>query len=146
MKKIIFLLFLIPILSKAQNENTIISVTLEARDVEFIAEFTSGDYYQDLDSAIKSKFRPAANAPSGTTAVTLGGVTAGTWLEVDKRLRRDAAALVGNNNPYSRTETGLRATANSWLIAAMDADIIFWDNIGGYSDKRGRGRNRAKRL
>jgi len=141
---LIFILLLISLNLFAQ-ETTIISVTLEARDCEIIGGFTSGDFYQDLDSSLKSKFRPAANAPSGTTNVTLGGVTAGVWLDVDKRLRRDAACLVGNNNPYTRVETALRNTANAWLIAAMDADITFWDNNDGYSDRRARGRARLKR-
>lgn len=144
MKKLIYLLFLIPVITKAQNETSIISVTIQARDCEYIGYFTNEDKYQDIDSAMKSKFRPPANAPSGTTNVTLGGATARAWYEVVYRLRREAEALNGNNNPFTRIDAAVRAVSNTWLTTALDADSTAWDN-NGYTIKRTAGRQRLKR-
>lgn len=145
MKKIILLLFLIPILSKAQNETSIISVTIQARDCEYIGYFTGHeDRYQDIDSSLKSKFRPAASAPSGTTNVIVAGATARAWFDIAYRLVREPAAINGNNTPFTRIDVALRAVSNTWLTAALNQDIIDWD-ASGYSNNRNIGRKRLKK-
>lgn len=145
MKKLIYLLFLIPILGKAQNETSIISVTLQARDCEYIGYFTwQEERYQDIDSAMKSKFRPAASAPSGTANVVLGGATARAWFDIAYRLVREAPAVNGNNTPFTRLDAALRAVGNTWLTNALNQDIIEWD-AGGYTNNRSAGRKRLKR-
>lgn len=145
MKRLIYLLFLVPILSKAQNETSIISVTLQARDCEYIGYFTGNEErWQDIDSAMKSKFRPASNAPSGTTNVVLGGATARAWFDIAYRLVREAPAVNGNNTPFTRLDAALRAVGNTWLTNALNQDIIEWD-AGGYTNNRSAGRKRLKR-
>lgn len=149
MKKLVYLLFLIPvstpIILKAQNETSIIAPIAEARDCEYIGYFTGFDEkYQDIDSSLRSKFRPAFSAPSGTTAVTVGGATARAWYEVIYRLRREAAALSGNNNPFTRLDAAVRATGNTWLINALNTDATDWD-AAGYTNNRSAGRKRLKR-
>lgn len=142
MKYIILLLLLIPLIGKTQT--TIISVTIQARDCEYIASFTgTEEQFQDLDSAMKSKFRPAFSAPSGTTNVTLGGATNGTWYQIMYRLRRDFFACQGNNNEFTRIDVVLRALNNVWLTAALDADALDWEN-NGHTPIRTNGRRRLK--
>jgi hypothetical protein len=143
MKKIIFILLLIPILSSSQETN--ISVTLQARDCEFIGSFTgSDDLYQDLDSLLKNKFRPGSTAPSGTTNVVITGITNTVWFRVCYFLRRKSTALNGNNNPFTRTDAALRAASNTWLTNALDADAVDWD-LDGYTNDRAIGRKRLKK-
>lgn len=145
MKKLIYLLFLTPIIGKTQNETSIIAPVHQARDCEYIAHFTgTEDRWQDIDSSLKSKFRPPANAPSGTTNVTVGGATARAWFDVAARLRREPEALNGNNNPFTRVDASLRAVGNAWLTAALDADAVLWDS-SGYTNYRTAGRQRLKR-
>lgn len=142
MKYIITFILLVSI---ARAQNTVISVTIQARDCEYIGYFTGGDdQFQDLDSSLKSKFRPAASAPSGTTNVTLGGVTNGAWFQMIHKLRYDPFACFGNNNPFTRIDAVLRALNNAWLTAALDADALDFDN-NGYTFNRSRGRARIKR-
>lgn len=144
MKKIIFLLFLIPILSKAQNETSIIAPIIQARDCEYIGYFSgSEDRWQDIDSSLKSKFRPAFSAPSGTTNVTVGGATARAWFDIAYRLVREAPAVNGNNTVFTRLDAALRAVGNTWLTNALNQDIIDWD-AAGYTNNRNAGRRRLK--
>ena len=142
MKYTLILLLMIPLFSKSQN--TIISVTIQARDCEYIGSFCgTDDDYQDLDSSLKSKFRPRETAPSGTTNVILGGVTNGVWARVVHHLRYDHFACIGNNNEFTRVDAVLRALNNAWLTAALDADITEFNN--GHDANRARGRSRIKR-
>lgn len=128
----------------AYSQNTIISVTIQARDCEYIGSFCgTDDDYQDLDSALKSKFRPKETAPSGTTSVTLGGVTNGVWARVLHQLRYDHFSSLGNNNEFTRVDAVLRALNNTWLTAALDADAVEFNN--SHDANRARGRARIKR-
>lgn len=141
MKYIITLLLLIPLFAKCQT--TIISVTIQARDLEYIGSVIGGnDIYQDADSSLKSKFRPAFSAPSGTTNVTVGGITNGTWVDIAKLLHRDAFASAGNNSVWGRVDVALRAAANTYLTAQLDADATDFDNTS--TANRARGRSRLK--
>jgi hypothetical protein len=128
----------------AYSQNTIVSAVIQARDCEYIGSFTGNDDdYQDLDSALKSKFRPRETAPSGTTNVTLGGVTNGVWARVMHHLRYDPVACLGNNNEFTRVDAVLRALNNTWLTAALDADAVEFNNR--HDGNRVRGRVRIKR-
>jgi hypothetical protein len=142
MKYTLILLLMIPFLAKSQN--TIISVTIQARDCEYIGSFSGNDDdYQDLDSSLKSKFRPRETAPSGTTNVTLGGVTNGVWARVVHQLRYDHLSSSGNNNEFTRVDAVLRALNNTWLTAALDADVVEFNNK--HDANRARGRARLRR-
>lgn len=127
----------------AYSQNTIVSAVVQARDCEVIGYYTrANDDYQDLDSSLKSKFRPAFSAPSGTTNVTVGGVTNGTWAQLMYTLRRDAVVSFGNNSVFSRLDANLRAINNTYLTAQLDADATAFDNLG--TDRRADGRSRLK--
>src|SRR6185436_14789824 len=92
------------------SQNTIVAPVIEARDCEVIGYYIKGnDDYQDLDSVLKSKFRPAFSAPSGTTTVTVNGVTNGAWAQLMYTLRRDAYVSLSNNSIFSRIDAALRA-------------------------------------
>lgn len=141
MKYIITLLLLIPLIGRSQN--TIVSPVIQARDLEYIGSFLSGDdRFQDLDSSLKSKFRPAFSAPSGTTNVTVGGVTNGTWAQLMYVPLRDVYASQGNNSVFSRVDTNLRALSNTYLTAQLDADATAFDNTT--TSFRASGRSRLK--
>lgn len=143
MKKIMNLLILIPFIGFAQT--TPINVTLQARDCEYIGYFTGqSEVYEDVDSLLKKAFRPAVSAPSGTTNVAINGATNGAWFQVSSRLRREAPALDGSNNPFTRLDAILRALNNVWLTGALDADTSAWD-AAGYSNNRTAGRKRLKK-
>lgn len=129
MKKIIFLLLFIPLLTKAQdNENTKVTVTIQARDCEYIGYFISfNENYEDLFDAMKAKFR-IASPPSGTTNVTIDTIPIKQWLGVSGQLRTDPYAIGGS--VLTRYETALRAANNTYMngrldaVAATDTDIF----------------------
>ena len=125
------------------SQNTIIAPVIQARDCEIIGYYTrSNDDYQDLDSVLKSKFRPAFSAPSGTTNVTVNGATNGVWAQLMYTLRRDAYVSAGNNSVFSRIDAALRALANSYLTGQLDADATAFDNTA--TSIRAIGRSRLK--
>lgn len=125
------------------SQNTVIAPVIQARDCEVIGYYTRAtDDYQDLDSVLKSKFRPAFSAPSGTTNVTVNGATNGTWAQLMYTLRRDAYVSFGNNSVFSRIDAALRALSNTYLTAQLDADATAFDNL--LTDRRGDGRSRLK--
>lgn len=124
-------------------QNTIVAPVIQARDCEVIGYYIKGtDDYQDLDSVLKSKFRPAFSAPSGTTSVTVNGATNGTWAQLMYTLRRDAYVSLGNNSVFSRIDAALRALSNTYLTAQLDADATAFDNT--LTDRRSDGRSRLK--
>ena len=110
-------------------QTTIISPVIQARDCEVIGYYIKGiDDYQDIDSSLKSKFRPAFSAPQGTTNVTVGGATNGTWAQLMYTLRRDANVSFGNNSVFTRIDAALRTLNNTYLTAQLDADVAAFDN------------------
>jgi len=125
------------------SQNTIVAPVIEARDCEVIGYYIKGnDDYQDLDSVLKSKFRPAFSAPSGTTTVTVNGATNGAWAQLMYTLRRDAYVSLGNNSIFSRIDAALRALANSYLTGQLDADATAFGNTT--TAYRANGRSRLK--
>jgi hypothetical protein len=122
MKKIIIPLFisLFSLSSFAQEsaDSAKISVTLQARDCEYLGFFVAHNMdYEDLFDAIKSKFR-VTNAPSGTNSVVIDSIYIIQWLRVSQRLRDDPYAIGGN--VYSRVDAALRALNNSHLTSRLN--------------------------
>lgn len=115
MKKILFILLLLPSLCHGQVDSSTIkiTVTVQARDIEFFSGYTFGNpNYELLFDATKAKFR-VTNPPTNTTNVTIDTVATGTWLSLLNDLRQDPIAVAAN--VFSRIETNVRAAGNTWL-------------------------------
>lgn len=124
-------------------QTNIIAPVIQARDCEVLGYYTrANDDYQDLDSVLKSKFRPAFSAPSGTTNVTVNGATNGAWAQLMYTLRRDAYISFGNNSVFSRIDAALRALNNVYLTAQLDSDATAFDSTS--TAIRASGRSRLK--
>ncbi len=124
MKKIIFILLLIPCIVFAQdNDATKVTVTIQARDCEYIGSFISfNENYEDLFDAMKAKFR-VASPPTGTTNVVLDTIPIGQWLGVSRQLRQDPYGIAGS--VFSRYDVALRAANNIYMtgrLNTMDAN------------------------
>lgn len=119
MKNILFALLLVTSNVIAQDENTKVTVTIQARDCEFLGYFISNaPEYEDLYDGMKVKFR-VASPPLGTTNVQLDTIPIGQWLSVSTKLRIDPYAIGGS--VYSRVDAALRAVGNSYLTARLNA-------------------------
>lgn len=144
MKRILLLLLLFSARVYAQPELAVISITAQARDFETVGAFSGGDdLFQDMDSVLKSKFRPQQTAPSGTTTVIVGSVTVQAWRAMMNILRDNSDINQGNNNEYTRLDVILRAINNAWLTAGLDADVLIKANRA--TGIRQTGRVRLKR-
>lgn len=119
MKNILFALLLISGSIKAQSDSAKITVTIQARDCEYMGSFIAfHPDYEDLFDAMKLKFR-VANPPTGTTNVVIDTIYTIQWVRVSERLRDDPYAIGGN--VYSRVDAALRAINNSYLTSRLDA-------------------------
>jgi hypothetical protein len=120
MKKILFALLLFSATVKAQdNEQTKVTVTIQARDCEFIGFYIAhAPEFEDLFDAMKVKFR-VASPPSGTTNVQLDTIPIVQWLSVSAKLRTDPYAIGGL--VFSRYDAALRAANNTYMTSRLDA-------------------------
>jgi hypothetical protein len=119
MKNIIFLLLFLPILSEAQNDSAKVTVTIQARDCEFIGFYIAhAPEFEDLFDGMKVKFR-VTTPPTGTTNVIVDTIPIGQWLSLSAKLRTDPYAIGGS--VFSRYDAALRAANNSYMTARLDA-------------------------
>lgn len=119
MKNILLALLLISGSIKAQSDSAKITVTIQARDCEFIGSFVAfHPDFEDLFDAMKLKFR-VANPPTGTANVVIDTIYTIQWVRVSERLRDDPYAIGGS--VYSRVDVALRAISNSYLTGRLDA-------------------------
>jgi hypothetical protein len=143
MKKILSLLLLIiPAISFCQDSSRLKpSVTLQARDCEFIASFIQLETkFVDLDSVLISKFR-ITTSPTGTDNVVIPAVENRVWIDIYRRLSLSSVAL--RQNTFTRFETALTATAHTWLTSRITANQT--DNQDQFSATRKYGRERLKK-
>lgn len=120
MKKIIFILLLIPALAKSQADSsqTTISVTLQRRDLGYLLNLTGHlPIFEDLDSVIKTKYRPTPPA-TPTTNVTIAGIKVRAWYSILLMLTYDPYAT--NSLILSRITTACQVPANVWLNHKID--------------------------
>lgn len=120
MKKLIILSLLIPVFASAQIDSSQlkITVTLQARDAEFIGFFIGHNIdYEDLFDGLKAKFR-VASPPTGTTNVTVDTIPIAQWLSVSAKLRTDPYAIGGS--VFSRIDAALRAVNHSYLTGRLN--------------------------
>jgi hypothetical protein len=144
--KQIFILILMTVsagftaLAQADSSKAKITVSIQARDCEYIAALTNGDnIMEDIDSVLKKRWRPASQSPSGNTLVSVDSIELRAWREVVKRLR----AQDDGDEEFGRVDAVLRATNNTWLIDKLNKDSGNLDDIS--SEKRQYGRSRLKK-
>lgn len=116
MKKIfVFILILTSLngLTQTDSSRALITVSVRAEDLGYIANFTASDpIFEDLDSVMKTKFR-VTSPPTGTTSVSMAGVPVRAWWWILFRLSYDPVAI--HTNLVSRLSTLLTAAGNGWL-------------------------------
>lgn len=116
MKKIFFLLLLLPLMAMSQQDSGKIKVTviIKGKDCKFISNFMdASNRFDDLDSVMKAAFR-VANSPANNDDVTITNI----------RLER----ISWINNVYQRLDAVLRAAGQTWIIGKLDADAAVDDN------------------
>lgn len=120
MKSILFALLLFATVVKAQdNEETKVTVILQARDCEFIGLYVAhAPEFEELFDAMKAKFR-IASPPSGTTVVTIDTIPIGQWLNVSAKLRTASYAIIGS--VWARYDAALRTASNTFMTAQLNA-------------------------
>lgn len=136
-KYFIALLFLIPAICFSQTMDTRVTVSIQARDCEFIAGvvFDEPFEFDVIYYKIKTKFT-VQNPPTGTTNVQIDTVTIRDWLSLAARLRRDPYAVGGG--VVTRFETALRAAGNTFLNSELDEKAAADTNK--FSETRDQGR------
>lgn len=115
MKKLFFILLLLPLFSTAQIDSSAIkvSISVQARDIEVISTLiVRNDLYEDVWDNVKVKFRVAV-PPAGNEIVVMDTIPL-------KLLHSIYILLSSNNiavkkNVLSRYEAILRAKNQSWL-------------------------------
>lgn len=119
MKKILFALLLFSATATAQdNENTKVTVSIQARDCEFIGLYVANDpEFEELYDAMKAKFR-IASPPSGTTAVAIDTIPIGQWLSISAKLRTAPYAIMGS--VWARYDAALRASNNVYMTGRLN--------------------------
>jgi hypothetical protein len=119
MKKLLLFLLLVPLLSTAQDENTKVTVSIQARDCEFVGSFIAfTEEFEEMFDAMKTKFR-VTSPPSGTTNVQIDTIPIKQWLALSAKLRKDPYAIGGI--VLSRYDAALRAANNSFMTAQLNA-------------------------
>lgn len=139
MKKLLTLLFFIPVIVKAQDAVPI-TISVQSRDWEYI----TGAYYfndatENLYDSVKIKFR-VQTPPANTTVVSVTGVTS-DFIYIMARLEGDHIALKAA--AASRFEALLRAVGQTYLTARLDAYDT--DDANNYSQVRQTGRFKLRR-
>ena len=118
MKKIILALAVLISLQSFAQDSVKITITPQARDLEYIGSFIFNDNStEDLYDSLKVKFR-IVNPPTGNTTVSISGYTE-DWLRVYNRLNNNATALKANCT--TRIATILRAVNQVYLTRELDA-------------------------
>jgi len=145
MKKLLFVLCVCAsTLVKAQVDSSALTTTvsIQARDLEYITFFTQGFGVQleDIYDKAKKQFRVAV-PPSGTTSVILDSITLNDCIILNNILRTDYIAL--QYNIYKRYNDMLRILGQSYLVTQLD--IIVAQDDALLADRKTLGRKRLKK-
>lgn len=103
--------------AQSDSANTKPSVTLQARDIEYIINFTGVDNQFKVMDSVFAKKLSGSGAPSGTTNVQCDSIKAKHWLSIFERIRIDA--LAQDQGIFSRLRTALNNTAFTWLTVRI---------------------------
>jgi len=141
MKKILLIIAVLFSLNSFCQDTTKITVSCQARDLEYIAALIYTDNaIENLYDSVKTKFR-VQSPPTGTTTVSVIG-TALDWYIVYEKIQADPVAIKANCT--SRVEALLRGVNLIWLTAKLDELLV--NDTNEFQAKRGFGRNRLRRL
>lgn len=141
MKNILFAFLLISSVLKAQDDNTKVTVTIQARDCEYIGHIIAfNENYEDLFDLTKVKWR-TGNDPTGNANVVIDTIPIGQWLKIDAQLRADPIAV--GASVLSRVEAALRAVNNTYMNGRLDALVAIDTEI--YTSRRAFGRFRYRK-
>jgi hypothetical protein len=139
MKKLFcFLILFVSLCAFSQDSSQLKpTVLIQARDCEVICWFLKNNIlpqerFEDLDSVLKSKFRPASNAPTAATNVTIDGTKAGAWEELYKVIKTDLYCIAGGTT--ERVEQSLISAGHTWLTSRVVAFAAIYPN--GWTDIR----------
>lgn len=127
--------------SQIDSANKKLGVTLQARDIEYLLNFTGYENrYEFMDSLFISKLA-VSSPPTGTTNVAVDSVKAKHWLAIFERIRLDAIAI--DQSIFGRLKTALNNTAFTWLTVRITRS----DDASNQaqSDIRQNGRKRARK-
>jgi len=117
MKKLLTTIAILISLSATAQDSTRITLSVGARDLEYIAAFIfNDDAVEDLYDTIKLKFR-VQNPPTNLQAVSITAYTF-EWVIVYIQLNNDATAL--KTNCASRMEALLRAVNQPYLTGRIN--------------------------
>ena len=136
------LLALTLIVLKASGQDSVkISVTLQARDLEYIGYHVSfNERFESIFDSAKLFFR-VPSPPSGTTAIKIDSIPIAQWLGVSLQLRYDPIAVLGN--VHSRLVTALGNVNNTYLNSKL-AELDTQDTAE-YMRRRQAGRFKLRR-
>ena len=123
---VIAILFSLQSFAQVDSAGKKVSVSLQARDIEYIAANLYAEM-EDVFDAAKAKFR-VQTPPTGNTLVALDSITLTDLLLIDKILRNNADAVKANI--YSRVNTSLKALNEIFLTGRLNRrDIEDTDSI-----------------
>jgi len=123
MKKILSVIALIISVNCFSQDSTKVQISVEARDLEYIAATASFEADEDFFDAVKSKFR-VQNPPSGGTLVVVDSIYTIDWLRIYLRLKKDYVAV--DQNVAKRVGDILVAVGQNYLTTKkneIDAEV-----------------------
>lgn len=120
MKRILFLLFLMPVLAWGQSDSASLrvyvkNVGFQARDIANLSPllFSGMELYEDFADLAKAKFRPPNAVPALTTVVTIDSIRVDVLIEVSRWLR---SSDYGNVTIFfSRVDAAIKGIPNTFL-------------------------------
>lgn len=140
MKKILTLACVLFSFSLFAQDSTMITISPQTRDIEYIYSFAFNDYsVEGLVDSMKVKYR-IPNPPTGNTTVSITGYTL-EWFIIFGKLKHDQVAL--NSGTTSRIDALLRAVGQPYLTGKMDA--IETGDTNNFQSMRQYGRSKLRR-
>lgn len=129
------------VFAQADSANSKPSVTLQARDIEYLLNFTGFEpKYDKMDSVFVAKLS-VSSPPTGTTNVTCDSVKAKHWLSIFERMRFDALGV--DQGIWNRLKAALNSTSFSWLTVRITRSDDAANEA--QSEMRSNGRKRARK-
>lgn len=122
MKKLIYLLFLTPIISQSQvdSAHTVVNnVVIKAKDLAFYRLYMEkSNKTEDLDSIIRLKYRSLD--PADNTDITVNGIQRRVWRDMLNVLYYNVQAL--QSNRYKRIHDAILLINDAWLTDKITRD------------------------
>lgn len=122
MKKIIFILLILPLGLHAQTDSTVIrinGIVLKGRDTDVALAMIKDDpsRYFVMDSLLKTVY---TNPPGNATDVAMNNIPNKEWFRLFKSISQNAIAVNPFADMFKRLDTEFRLHGSAWLIHKMD--------------------------